>query len=90
MADQVARLGDPSSHGGYILSVSTQHSYSGGKLIARVGDLHSCPIKGHGVTPIIATPATTKIVEGKQVACVGSVTGCGAIITAGDPTEFTT
>jgi uncharacterized Zn-binding protein involved in type VI secretion len=80
---RVARLGDPSSHGGVIVS-SAARTEADGILIARVGDLHSCPIPGHGVTPIV-TGSPTLIVEGKPAARVGSVCGCGAVISDGSP-----
>jgi uncharacterized Zn-binding protein involved in type VI secretion len=81
---QIARLNDPSSHGGYIISAANNTSADGIK-IARVGDAHSCPITGHGTTAIISGSTTVKI-EGKFVALQGiSYTGCGAIISGGSP-----
>ena len=83
MASPVARLGDKSSHGGTIIS-SASRTYINGKLVARKGDLHSCPIKGHGVTPITSGSATVTI-EGSPVARIGDSVGCGAVITSGSP-----
>ncbi|MDF0750164.1 DUF2235 domain-containing protein [Marinobacter sp. 71-i] len=58
------------------------------KLItACVGDMHVCPIKGHGSTPILPNGSSI-LVEGKPVARVGDVTGCGAMITQGYPMAF--
>ncbi len=85
MASPLARIGDPSDHGGYIMSVSTTRTYCDGKLIARVGDMHSCPIPGHGVTPIVSAPGSILSVEGAVAAVVGSKAGCGATISAGSP-----
>lgn len=76
---KIARLGDPSSHGGYIISVTTIVTNAEGKLVARVGDLHFCPLKGHGITPIINGSGNART-EGKITACAGSVAGCGAVI----------
>jgi uncharacterized Zn-binding protein involved in type VI secretion len=81
MGKPVARLGDSSSHGGQIIS-SAQKTKVEGKLIARVGDLHSCVIPGHGVTPIL-TGSPKFIAEGQKVARTGSVCGCGAQIIGG-------
>ena len=53
-------------------------------IAACVVDMHVCPIKGHGSSPI--TPNGSSIlVEGKPIARVGDVTGCGAVITQGYP-----
>ena len=79
----VARLGDTSSHGGTIITSATKE-YINGILVARVGDQHSCPIPGHGVTAIL-TGSSKFTCEGAAVAVVGSVCGCGAIINSGSP-----
>lgn len=77
----VARLGDPHSHGGVIITSATRTKVNG-ILIARVGDLIACPI--HGNNPIISGSPKFKI-EGQLVARVGSQCACGAVITAGSP-----
>ena len=77
----VARLGDSSSHGGTIIT-SASKTYDNGILVARVGDLHSCPIPGHGVTAITSGSGHF-VCEGQIVAVVGSVCGCGAVISSG-------
>jgi len=79
----VARLGDPSSHAGEIISAS-EDVIVNGIGIARMGDLHSCPIPGHGITPIV-TASQTVMANGNGVARVGDQAGCGAIISAGSP-----
>jgi len=53
-------------------------------IAACVGDMHVCPIKGHGSSPIMPNGSSI-LVEGKPIARVGDVTGCGAIITQGYP-----
>ena len=83
MSNNISRLGDLSDHGGYIMSVTTTKTYCNGKLIARIGDLHSCPIPGHGITQIISSSLSSVNVEGKNVATIGSKTGCGATIITG-------
>jgi len=50
----------------------------------RMGDLHVCPIPGHGVTPIV-TGSLDTITEGLPNARVGDIIGCGAVIVTGSP-----
>jgi uncharacterized Zn-binding protein involved in type VI secretion len=52
--------------------------------VSRMGDLHACPIPGHGVTPIVTGSATT-LTEGQPNARIGDMTACGAVIVAGSP-----
>lgn len=47
--------------------------------IARTGDLHFCPLPGHGVTPIV-TGEPWVTVAGQSVACTDDETGCGAAL----------
>lgn len=77
----IVRLGDTSSHGGTVISSADKWSCEG-KLIARQGDLHSCPIPGHGVTPIVSG-SSKFICEGDPVARTGDTTGCGASLISG-------
>lgn len=53
-----------------------------GKPIARVGDIHVCPI--HPPNAIINGKSTIKV-NGRDIATVGSKTGCGATIISGVP-----
>ncbi|HEA51550.1 hypothetical protein LCGC14_0880300 [marine sediment metagenome] len=53
-------------------------------IAACVGDTHVCPIKGHSSSPIMPNGSSI-LVEGKPIARVGDVTGCGAVITQGYP-----
>ena len=53
-------------------------------VAACVGDMHVCPIKGHG-SSLIMPNGSSILVEGKPIARVGDVTGCGAVITQGCP-----
>lgn len=77
----IVRLGDTSSHGGTVISSADRWSCEG-KLIARKGDLHSCPIPGHGVMPIVSG-SSKFICEGDPVARTGDTTGCGASLISG-------
>lgn len=80
---QVARLGDSSSHGGTIITGASK-TFVNGIPVARVGDLHSCPIVGHGVTPITTGSGSVEA-EGAAVARIGDSCGCGAVISDGSP-----
>lgn len=54
-----------------------------GKPAARIGDMHTCPIPGHGGGPI-ATGVPTVLAGGKVSAIVTSVCSvCGALIAVG-------
>ncbi len=83
MEAAIARLGDNSDHSGQIISGAAR-TLVNGKPAARKGDLHSCPLEGHGVTPITSGSDRT-IIEGQPAARVGDRTGCGAVITSGSP-----
>lgn len=83
---KIARLGDSSDHGGTIISAASYTDVNG-IFVARVGDLHSCPIPGHGVTKIIDGSGNYDS-EGKITAVVGSTVGCGAKITGGSSDSF--
>ncbi|AZC67583.1 PAAR domain-containing protein [Pseudomonas chlororaphis] len=51
---------------------------------ARLGDMHVCPIPGHGTSPITSASPDTQI-NFLGAARVGDVCGCGAVITTGFP-----
>lgn len=81
----IIRLGDPTSHGGKVVSAAASDFIVEGIAIACVDDLCSCPIPGHGITKIVeGDPDYT--IEGKAAAYAGHKTGCGAelISTIGD------
>ena len=53
MSKAVIRLGDPTDHGGVVVSVSaTQHTVDG-IPVARVGDRCSCARRGHNNCVIV-------------------------------------
>jgi uncharacterized Zn-binding protein involved in type VI secretion len=54
------------------------------KPAATLGDMHVCPIKGHGTTPIVSGTGSLTV-NGKPTACVGDKIGCGATIIEGAP-----
>jgi len=75
----VIRLGDPTSHGGKVESVSATHFTVGGIPVARVGDKCSCPIKGHD-NCTIAEGDSHHVIDGIAVAHDGHKTTCGATL----------
>ena len=76
-----ARLGDRTDHGGTIITGASKRVNEGSPT-ARVGDLHACPLPGHGVNPIV-TGSASVICEGAPVARIGDTTACGAKIVSG-------
>lgn len=81
----IIRLGDPTSHGGKVISASAGNYLVDGIAVVRVGDQCSCPIPGHGVTKVLEGDPDY-MVEDKQVALAGHKSGCGAMLisTMGD------
>lgn len=90
MSRAVARIGDTSSHGGYISTSNQDGTVSNpdgtviaeGIEVAVDGALHVCPIPGHGTTSISTNLDDNWLVNGKNVVLDGSVAGCGASIIA--------
>nr|WP_314546514.1 PAAR domain-containing protein [uncultured Massilia sp.] len=77
----VIRLGDPTSHGGKVSSVSASHFTVDGIAVARVGDTCTCPVKGHdGCTIAEGDPHHT--IDNVAVAYDGHKTSCGATLIA--------
>lgn len=72
------RLGDPTSHGGTVLSAAS-HSKLFGKQVACKGDAVSCPMQGH-VNCTIVEGDDGWLVGGKPVALEGHRVSCGAIL----------
>lgn len=53
--------------------------------VVLVGHRHSCPTHGLG----IVTSGTSGVtVNGREVACVGDTTSCGAVIVTGSSSSF--
>jgi len=76
MTRPIIRLGDPTDHGGVVVSAAPATTVEG-IAPARIGDLTVCPIPGHGTNPIVSGDSTS-IVDGSPVAREGDVTACGA------------
>lgn len=75
---RVIRLGDPTSHGGRVVSAAASYSVMG-KGIARVGDQVSCPERGHA-TAVIVEGDPDWVIDGRAVALEGHRTSCGATL----------
>lgn len=76
----LARLGDPTSHGGNVLTGST-NKLTDSLPTARFSDMVSCPI--HGTNSIISGCSETVITDGLPTAGVGSRSACGSVIISG-------
>lgn len=73
---RVIRLGDPTTHGGVVVSAA-EDTYAWGKPIARMGDNVTCPIPGHRGCVIVEGDSSWTI-NGRHVALEGHLTSCGA------------
>jgi uncharacterized Zn-binding protein involved in type VI secretion len=76
----IVRLGDPTSHGGTVITASPTHTI-GGIGIARTGDKLVCPIPGHGVN-VIVEGAPNYLIGGRMVALHGHRGACGCTLIA--------
>lgn len=72
----VIRLGDPTTHGGTVVSASPTMIING-KPVARLGDQVTCPLPGHGIVSIVEGDSNW-LVDGRSVALEGHKTSCGA------------
>ena len=73
----VIRLGDPTDHGGKVVSTSASHITVDGIAVVLVGDKCSCPKQGHDGC-IVATGNPNHTVDGIAIAYDGDLTSCGA------------
>jgi uncharacterized Zn-binding protein involved in type VI secretion len=78
MSGSLIVLGDKTSHGGTVVQASAETSV-GSVRVARVGDMVSCPQRGHGTCPIV-TGDPTMMIDGQPVARHGDKTACGATL----------
>ncbi len=77
---RIIRLGDPTSHGGNVVSAASNVNVMG-IPVARLGDACTCPIPGHsGCTIVEGDPTHT--IDGIPVAYEGHKTSCGAALIA--------
>jgi len=75
---------DVSSHGGHLQIASGGFSV-GGIKVAVSGDMHVCPLPGHGVTPVTGT-STKTFSGGKSILRNGDTAGCGAMMISTETT----
>lgn len=81
MGKNVVRIGDPTTHGGVVIT-ATSTTIVEGRPVALIGDLVICPIPGHGVNPIIEGSSTC-FSDGRAIVIdkCKSVCGCSVIST---------
>jgi len=87
-ATPVCRLGDTSNHGGVLITASDD-IFTDGIPACRDQDLHSCPLPGHGITPVTGT-GVSALDGGRNRIRIGDVAGCGAVMNTGSPTTSST
>ncbi|WP_024301797.1 PAAR domain-containing protein [Pseudogulbenkiania sp. MAI-1] len=75
---RVIRLGDPTSHGGTVVSAASS-TVLFGKPVALLGDKVTCPQQGHSNCTIVEGDSTW-LVGGKPVALEGHKVSCGATL----------
>jgi uncharacterized Zn-binding protein involved in type VI secretion len=75
---RVIRIGDPTDHGGHVLTGYDPYLIYG-KPVARVGDICSCPREGHDHCTIVEGDSN-HLVAGIPVAFEGCHTDCGAVL----------
>lgn len=75
----VIRVGDPTSHGGKVVSTGAAHVRVGGQPVALLGDRCMCPMTGHQ-NCVIVSGNNNHTVNGKAVAYHGDKTSCGATL----------
>ncbi len=78
MAGNIVKLGDSSDHGGVMIQANGGFTVDGTAGCVS-GDMHQCPIKGHGVTPVTGNSIDTG--NGKPILKTGDKAGCGAAVT---------
>lgn len=83
---KIVRLGDASDHGGSMTRASSLFTVND-LTVCIDGDIHSCPIRGHGDTPVTGTAQINS--NGKKVIKTGDVAGCGAVIVGGSSNSST-
>ena len=78
---KVIRLGDPTTHGGKVISCKASHFTINGIPVACVGDVCSCPLPGHNGCTIVSG-SSRHTINGNKVAFEDDVTSCGAKLKA--------
>ena len=76
----LARLGDVTTHGGVIVTANGGASLDGGRPVACIGDIVSCPCCGNTT---IVSGSWNSLINGQPVARMGDYTACGGMIANG-------
>lgn len=76
---KMACIGTTSTHNGSMISASATKFKTPSGSICLEGDLHSCPIIGHGNTTVTKGSTLAKS-NNKLVLVEGSIAGCGAVL----------
>ncbi|QEW33882.1 PAAR domain-containing protein [Erwinia billingiae] len=83
MSKGLVLLGDKTTHGGQVISASSNISVNG-KTVAVVGDRVSCPVLGHGTNQIVeGMPQRTS--GGRAVVVDGCKCQCGCQVISSAP-----
>ena len=83
-----AVLGDNSDHGGVLVTTNQDNRLTlAGIPVCANGCMHSCPIYGHGTTPVTAVTIKSKV-NGKLIITQGATAGCGATIIPPDRLSY--
>lgn len=83
---EIVSLGDTSRHGGS-MTTATGRFLVNGRQVCINGNIHSCPIIGHGETAVTSSGSLKS--NGQPVIFTGCVAGCGAVIDVGSPNTKT-
>ncbi len=75
MSKGLVLLGDKTTHGGKVISASSNITVNG-KKVALVGDMVSCPVPGHGTNPI-TEGMSQRAFGGRAVVVDGCKCQCG-------------
>lgn len=78
MSNGLVLLGDKTTHGGQVISASSNITVDG-KKIALVGDLVSCPVLGHGTNPIVEG-TSHRTFKGRAIVVDGCKCQCGCSV----------
>lgn len=81
MITKIATIGSTTDHGG-VITTGNSNFLVNNKKVSCLGDTHNCPI--HGINTIVSACVTRLIIDGKPVAHIGSICGCGAVINSGE------
>jgi uncharacterized Zn-binding protein involved in type VI secretion len=76
-------LGDKTTHGGEVISASSTMIVNG-KKVALIGDMVSCPKKGHGTNPIVEGSSEWSS-DGKAVVVDSCKCQCGCLVISSAP-----